>query len=704
MALIIDPDLLAQGVEVTITTASKTIGLNIAGDLSNDGVTLKCLYSFLKEAWKTDAALIKFPFPMIPITDEQFEFVQGWDMANNASRYLIRTAGWAVRNTAGVATQMWAGIKTLGSVRSTDTGVAALTINVVALAKTFTRTTGSFVTDGFVAGQRVVTSGFTNAGNNGTKIISSVTATVMTMTVDTGLVNETGNNDERVDGKAQVYFIQGENEVQSVDLGNIAATHTYNLNWGGFATTSLTFSADMSVAIKNALEALPVIAVDDLIVTKDAGVQVYRVVFGGTLGATDVSLISITNPVTFTPGTVTTLRTGTNQATATTVDFQLTGPVNQAIQIYLDADGDGITAETTDYDYRGFLRLFVREWGDTYATASLATLGLSAMTYQGYAFPLATATDIKVAVALEADAGLAPYNDINITYYAGTGFTVHADSTKYPADSVVQDANGRWFRTPGGGTSGTDNVLSDGSDLGILDWVAFAGERQIPGVGYFPFSVAIDGNVDNTGSNALAEAIYTRIQYQLDQPGDIDAGAGTRNGAVAELLLGFVGDTLITTRGVWIDDYNSLDVNRLTFTDATGVARNFLFTASLTLNFGANLVADAAAIYRVFFTNDDPPGANAGADYGTSAAVIVNDASSVAMSGNVSAQTSVTHTFAYDSNVQRGASTAGTNAPVTVVAIGLSTGQFVVATGTIARSTTNSVSLVAPLERNYLNP
>ena len=73
------------------------------------------------------------------------------------------------------------------------------------------------------------------------------------------------------------------------------------------------------------------------------------------------------------------------------------------------------------------------------------------------------------------------------------------------------------------------------------------------------------------------------------------------------------------------------------------------------------------------------------------------------MAGDVSAAASVTLTFNYDGNVQ-GGRTAGTDADVTVVGIGLATGQYVKATGTIGRSTTNSISLVAALERNYANP
>lgn len=73
------------------------------------------------------------------------------------------------------------------------------------------------------------------------------------------------------------------------------------------------------------------------------------------------------------------------------------------------------------------------------------------------------------------------------------------------------------------------------------------------------------------------------------------------------------------------------------------------------------------------------------------------------MTGTVSGQSSITKTFDYDGNTQ-GGRTAGTDANITVVAIGLATGQYVSATGTIQRSNANSVSLVASLERSYANP
>lgn len=87
-----------SGDEVFIDAFNKTIQLVVDGNLGTDGVTLKCVYSFLKEQWKTSAELIKFPFPMTPITDEQFEFYNGWNLdqtgtGSSLTPNLIRTGG-----------------------------------------------------------------------------------------------------------------------------------------------------------------------------------------------------------------------------------------------------------------------------------------------------------------------------------------------------------------------------------------------------------------------------------------------------------------------------------------------------------------------------------------------------------------------------------------------------------------------------------
>ncbi len=227
-----------------------------------------------------------------------------------------------------------------------------------------------------------------------------------------------------------------------------------------------------------------------------------------------------------------------------------------------------------------------------------------------------------------------------------------------------------------------------------ITWYATTQVRSIGGVNR-NFHVIINGN------NKTAEEIYEGVQRLLRQNSDIDSGAGTKTGLVTNELLQFVGDTLKTkldsTGGTYIDHFLTADVNRLVFVDDTGAERTFPYTAILTLQFGDNLKNDADAVYRVFYTT------NPAGNYGTTNAVLVDDDTGADMSGNVSGASSVGLTFAYDTNAQ-GGRTAGTDAAITVVAIGLSTGQYVKATGTIARSAANSVSLVSSLERNYENP
>ncbi len=69
---------------------------------------------------------------------------------------------------------------------ATTTGIpAGATTGSVSLSATATgyaRATGSFVTDGFAVGQQITASGFTNSANNGSSVVSAVTATALSVT------------------------------------------------------------------------------------------------------------------------------------------------------------------------------------------------------------------------------------------------------------------------------------------------------------------------------------------------------------------------------------------------------------------------------------------------------------------------------------------------------------------------------------------
>lgn len=289
-----------------------------------------------------------------------------------------------------------------------------------------------------------------------------------------------------------------------------------------------------------------------------------------------------------------------------------------------------------NFDNRTYFKIFCREYGYTYDDAILSDVGETATGAFKISLPISVGSDLKIQDDDTAVAANTPYTSINITYYG-----------------VNQN-------------------------------------RTIGGVSY-PFRIIIDG------ANATAEEIYTKVQYLLRQNSDIDAGAGTVTGKTASSLLTFVGDTLITGTGVYIDNYNASDINRITFTDQNGVARQEPYTAAGTLNFNSFLVG-AGGYYRMYFTT--LPGA--GNDYGESGAVTVKDASTADISGSISSS-SIPFTFAYDSNVQ-GGRTAATDADVTVVAGRPGSAKPVVTTFTITRSTGQLISLVAEQDRAYSNP
>lgn len=381
--------------------------------------------------------------------------------------------------------------------------------------------------------------------------------------------------------------------------------------------------------------------------------------------------------------------------TASSVDFQMPGPVNQAIQI-LSQSIDNVL-----FDYRGFTKLFVREWGKTYADASIQDdLAVVTEEYTVYSLPLTNTQDIKIQETNESSASVAPYNEVTITYLSGSGFANYADGETYVAGTVVYDAaagSPRWYITNAGGTT----VAGDGTvagNAGTATFVAYPGERDIGGT-YYAFNVIIDAGA---GQNNSIEQIYTRVQYELRLNSEIDDAspkqlAYTVTGKTADSLLRFLGDTLITSNGVYIDNFQDADTNDIDFFDVGGTVRRFPFVSTGIISFNDNLSNDASAEFFMFFTSV-PSGS-----YGSASAVVVQDNLSLPITGSIAGSSSYSFTFDYDNNAQ-GGRTAGTDAAVTVVAIGLATAQYVSTTGTIARSKANSISLVSALERNYDNP
>lgn len=373
----------------------------------------------------------------------------------------------------------------------------------------------------------------------------------------------------------------------------------------------------------------------------------------------------------------------------------LTAVITNVTATVLTVSGTPFTADTNDAQAilaidRSSLEFTcrIRVFGKTYGQSTFTDIGVTQAETRLYSFALGEATDNVIAALVTTTLSdlfddiittpIAPYDDMTIAYFA-----------------AAQTRSG--FNALGGDT---------------------------PSPGDAQFGVIIDGDVSvgaqNGGGSASAEEIYAFVQARLTLTTDINDGAGaaavTVIGQLAEPLLSIAstGNTLSSLgqvtnpggaggTGVKVDSFDSNDTNRVSFVDNDGDARTFPFVASGTLNFNANLSEDPAAVYRVYFTNDDA-GDNTGRDFGTEFAVLVDDNGGSDIAGGVPQQvggSSQSFDYDYDGNVQRGAASAGTDVPITLVAIGEARAGYIVATGTITRATGQSFTLVAPLERNF---
>lgn len=310
------------------------------------------------------------------------------------------------------------------------------------------------------------------------------------------------------------------------------------------------------------------------------------------------------------------------------------GPTNFT---FTDQANEGIQvfgdATNGNFDKRIYFKGFVREYGKKYKDSVLADTGKTATGAYLVNLLLSNEDDLKIQAADGAMSG-APYSSITVTYF------------------------------------GTNQ------------------NRLIGGTNY-PFRVIIDG------ASATLEQVYTKIQYLLRQATDIDSGAGSVIGKTAAALLSFVGDTLQTTTGVYIDNVSPADSNRVIFKDQNGVDRTNPYTAAGTISANSVLVG-AGSSYRLMFTS--PTGA--GNDYGEAGAITVNDATGTPITGTISSG-SIAFTYDYDGNTQGGYA-GGTDRPVTLIGIKPGTGKFVVATGLLTRSKNISLSLVAEQDRAYI--
>ncbi len=296
--------------------------------------------------------------------------------------------------------------------------------------------------------------------------------------------------------------------------------------------------------------------------------------------------------------------------------------------------------DNVSLDKRTYAKAFVREYGKKFKSSILADTGSAATGAFKQNFLVSNEDDLKLTTLLgsvqaTADAAMsgAPYSGITVAY----------------------------------------NTV--------------AVSRTIAGVAR-DFKIIIEGN------GGTLEQIYAKVQYMLRQATDINTGgtAGSKIGKIQDELLKFVGDTLVTSQSVYIDDVLSADSNRVEFYDDTNTLRVNNYTSSGTLDCNSVLVG---GVYRLMYTS--PTGA--GNDYGEAGAVTVNNAAGTPITGTVSG-TSMSFDFDWNGNTQAGYS-GSTERPVTLIAIRPGYGKFAAGTGTITQSKSIKISVTAEADRVY---
>lgn len=709
-----------QSDEVYIDADNKVFYFLNGGNFATagTGVTGQALYSFFKDRWKNEQYLPQYEFPMLSITNEQFEFINGWKMDdtqtvaqsggfNTTTRKMLRTCGWSETEADGTVSRRYFGFVSLGSLGATDQIY--------------------YVQDDSFEASTANTS-YTDAVNEAIQFYGNVDATAGSDTaaddfIGSALVTGITGASIVVSTKTVTSASHG---LEAGDVIKVSSVTDSDIN--GFYIID---SADTNTFVIR--DTLPTTASDVSDLTVDQvgfDRSVYYKAFVRTRGKTyadsdlgDIGVTELTYIVYRFP-----ITNATDLNIKTTDDNALTGVSignidGDATTITVDTVGNhGLyvgapvtIAGTTNYNSTAFTVATVTD-ANTFTISSTTNDFAAELNPAGGTARLTYTSTMDVEYLPNPDSGT---GDVSIK-----GAWTTANS-QYSLGDVVfdtgnsrSDADGaRWYYLDAttGATTGA-NLNADTNNTWTL-WTP--GQRDIEEDGtWSAYTTVYDLNNAGTSPGATKEVAYEYAQYLLRLETDINAGTNTnRKGSIADPLVFFVGSTLNTYSdstipfAVVLDDIADTDVNNVQYNDYAGTSHVAPTVVQVTINFNSNLFSDSNAIFYAYYSN----GTNLGAgnrDWGTPRALEVQKVSG-GISNTVGSDVTnlvpdngvYTFNYAYTADATNGRATGSSAADVniTIVALGIETGQYVVTTGDI-KDTGATFSLVAPLERNYTNP
>jgi hypothetical protein len=702
------------------------------GNLSNDGSTLQAIYSFTKEEWKNDPQLIPHPYPFTAITPEQFELTDNWVFrtGNNGAtdliqdvetRKLIRTGGWREIGTDDIIDQEYVGVISLGQFEDnandtayyqngndpTDTGA---TINfgfagpvneavqsysyttttpgdgfVITTGDTITRSTGSWIADGYkLGGQITVVTSDTVANIETWEIISLTTLAIVVQTpgliADAPLTNDADDtiftaavnnrNILNVFLRIRDGDVNGKTYAQAT-LGDIGVSEVVNQVY----RFPITNSTDLKIT-----------ATDATISGSSPYTQIVLRYFNQSFEQEVESGVTSNFGIVVDVGTHSGVDGGITSAgsSLTTVEGG----------IPIDGTYDGGTL--TIWNTAGTTAIGTYIIGTVVSATAVPITTTFPETDTNVSFTLQRATPITATaeqIYEKVQYSLRQALDVDLTT-SGVVVGNTADALlRFVGDTL--EAGQAIPNNPNGGGSGVAIQGFDSNDTNRIVLFDNAGINRS-----FPFVAAGTINFNNNLQNDTDAKFWMFFTYTVrtTTTNAVNAAVSGRNvtftttaGAIALPVL--VENQYIRVGGYPADTRINGIYRVTTFTDTTtggfvAYKTSLPDSAAITTDTGSGVVG-----FVLFDENpiDSPD------------AIIVENNSGTPITAIIGGASSFGFDFDYDNNSQ-GERVAGQgNAAITIRAIGFNSAQFVETSGTIVRATGQSFTLVSALERNYLN-
>ena len=530
---------------VMFDTAALGIYVMEQGNVEALGVLGQAIYSFAMQEWKDDDFLIaNGSFPILAIDTDAGKYIVGQNAAGEntgwnfvdvpgesiRTRKLMRNMGWDEVSAAGVTLARWFNATTLGTFEDPTNDNAFYQFGTDTVSDDTTNFTFNGPVNEAVQFFEYLADGSINGGTG-----IAISADGRTLTRSDGGI-------WRTDG-----FVIG-GQITLRDSEDVTMDGTWLLKDVGTGIDGVVTCGRAA----DAASGLVITGTTD-ITRADGGSWVKE---GWVVGSKLILTSSedVGNDGTWTVATVSDTvitTTGlTNNADDTTM---VCGMFDDALT------PDILINASINNDNAVRLGIRVRDgdtFGKTFGEANLASAGKTVLGNFVFSFPLANATDQKIA-ATDGDIAGAPYSGMTITFH----------STPQARAGLVG--------------------------------------------GSFNFGIIVAGN------NGTGQEVFEFIQYSLRQLTDIDADADTAIGRSIGLLARFVGDTLEVGSGdggltfptnpsgggsgVYIDALNSVSANDVIFYDNLGIARANPETIAVTLDFNQVAIDDVTTEFDLFY-------------------------------------------------------------------------------------------------------